>query len=452
MVGQITDYVNVSVSITDFTLSRVGFGTPLMLIEHAKTFARTDTYTKAADLLTAGFSATSTAYLAALELTSQDRKPSSFKVGRKFGNSNSIQTISFNITGSITGTWTVSFDGATTSALADNITDTALASAMVGLSSITSVTVTGSMTAGFTVEFTGGDASTAQTAITTVTTALATSAGAFTLTGTVTQTQYGGATETWLAGLNAVVAYDNDWFMLLTPGLTTVADVTAMATVIEPLTKMYGHTSHDSAILTTDTAAATVASKIAASSLDKTFVMYSEDTASYSAVAWSGLMLPKDPGSATWAHKTLVGVTADSLTTTEKTNILSHNASYYETVAGRNITFDGKVGSGEYIDVIRGAMWIETRVGEEVFLRLAQSEKIPFTQEGAGIIEGCIRSILEQAVARGILIDGTISIEMPDVDSVSAVEKAARQYLNVQFSAQLQGAIHKTTIIGNLSV
>ena len=450
--GVISDYVNVSVTITDFTLKRTGFGTPLILVEHGKTYARTATYSKASELLTAGFSATSTAYLRAVELTSQDRKPPTFKVGRKYANANSIQTITFAPDSTAyTGTWTLTFDGATTSSMASNITATALKSALFSLSSVTSLTVTGTMTTGFEIEFTGADGNTAQNVVTVSTTALLTTA-ATTVTGVVTQTQYGSATEGWSTCLNAVIAEDPDWFMLIAPEATTVSDQTAMATIIETEVKMYGITSYDSAMVTADTAAASTAAKLAASDLDHTFVLYSEQTGSYSVAAWAGLMLPKDPGSSTWAFKSLTGITADSLTTGEKTYILGHNASYYEAVAGRNITYEGQVGSGEYIDVIRGALWIQTTIQENVFLLFANNDKVPFTSAGAAAIEAEIRSVLERAVDRGILVDGTIEIEMPNVDDVDATEKANRQYNDIEFSAQLAGAIHYAGITGTLSV
>ena len=63
-------------------------------------------------------------------------------------------------------------------------------------------------------------------------------------------------------------------------------------------------------------------------------------------------MLPYDPGSATWALKTVTGITADSLTATERGFLDGDRMNYYTTVAGVDVTRKGVMASGEYLDVI----------------------------------------------------------------------------------------------------
>src|SRR5574338_680138 len=60
------------------------------------------------------------------------------------------------------------------------------------------------------------------------------------------------------------------------------------------------------------------------------------------AAAWMAKELPKNPGQATWAHKPLATIEADSLTSSERTAIEGKKWSWYTRVGGVNITFEGK--------------------------------------------------------------------------------------------------------------
>ncbi len=174
---------------------------------------------------------------------------------------------------------------------------------------------------------------------------------------------------------------------------------------------------------------------------------------SFPEFAWLGGLLPKAPGSITWKFKQLVGVTPDVLTTTAVNNIEAKNGNTYQTVGGVNITQQGIVASGEFIDIIRGIDWIQARIGENVFSVLVNADKIPYTDPGVGVIIGTIRSFLTgPAVDNNVLVENTISVFAPKVADVSTSDKQNRLLPDVIFGATLAGAIHKTVITGKLSV
>jgi hypothetical protein len=174
---------------------------------------------------------------------------------------------------------------------------------------------------------------------------------------------------------------------------------------------------------------------------------------SFPEFAWMGGQLPKDPGSITWKFKQLVGVTPDVLTTTAVNNIEGKNGNTYQTVGGVSITQQGVVASGEFIDIIRGVAWIESRLGEEIFTVLVNADKIPYTDPGVGVIVGTTRAFLTgPAVDNSVLTENTISVSAPLVADISDANKASRLLPDVEFSGTLAGAVHKVILNGKVSV
>lgn len=170
----------------------------------------------------------------------------------------------------------------------------------------------------------------------------------------------------------------------------------------------------------------------------------------YPATAWIGKMFPKDPGSGTWAMKTLTGVSSYKLSTTQILKIEDKNGNYYTTVAGIAVTQFGTVGSGEYIDIIRGIDWLKARIQELVFTPFINLDKIPYTDGGIEIINTQLKAALQEAVDVGLL--ESYETEVPLKADISEADKAARILPDVKFTAILAGAIHRTQIIGSVSL
>jgi hypothetical protein len=201
------------------------------------------------------------------------------------------------------------------------------------------------------------------------------------------------------------------------------------------------------------TADTDIASVLQTAAYERTAILYSADQTSYPEAAWLGRCLPEDPGSITWKFKQLAGITVDDLTPTEGTNLRGKNANFYEQVAGYNmISSEAVMASGEYIDIIRGTDWLQARIAEGVFLRLVNADKVPFTAQGIALIETELRYRLEKGVDAGLIVDGSIQITSPDIATVDPLEKSQRFLNGMQFTAQLAGAVHKTAIVGKLTL
>jgi hypothetical protein len=199
---------------------------------------------------------------------------------------------------------------------------------------------------------------------------------------------------------------------------------------------------------------------IHAANYDRTFVIYNAHDnagkATYANAAWLGALLPTDPGTANWAFKTLAGIVADtpisagSLTSAKITQIESLNGNYYTNMAGRDATFNGKMGGGEFIDIIYGVDWLENTMQQDVANIYFTNPKIPYTVQGISLIETAMRASLELGVKLGVLSGYTITT--PDINTITADTKATRSLTGLTFSAVVTGAINKVTINGFVTI
>lgn len=168
--------------------------------------------------------------------------------------------------------------------------------------------------------------------------------------------------------------------------------------------------------------------------------------------AWCGYMAPRDPGSATWAFKTLEGVGADDWTSTQRNTIaVTNHGNHYTTEAAIGITRPGKTFGGEWIDVVLGIAWIEARAQEAIFSLLANEPKVPYTEAGVGQIEAVLRGVLREAQKRSI-IDAGWTITHTAVADQDTADRASRILRGLEFSARLAGAIHQVNLVGTVTV
>jgi hypothetical protein len=163
--------------------------------------------------------------------------------------------------------------------------------------------------------------------------------------------------------------------------------------------------------------------------------------------AYFGKMLTKHPGTPTWKFKALEAVPTFDLSEGQFTTSQFKNATIYTRVAGVPMTFEGKTGGGEFIDVIHGCDWLEARIQNLVFSKLVEVDKVPYTDAGVQLIIGEIRRGLDEAVKHLIITEDYV-IDYPDAANIARTEKGIRLLPDVNFVAILQGAIHAVKIRG----
>ncbi len=171
---------------------------------------------------------------------------------------------------------------------------------------------------------------------------------------------------------------------------------------------------------------------------------YHPNPAAMFSAAWMGRWLPTDPGQATAKFKTLEGVATVALNDTHKANLRARRMNSYTSEFSRPITWEGQVFSTVYrfLDVRRDVDWLTDEVSRAVFGVLAGSDKVPYTAAGIAKVEGAVRGSVSLAVTKGVLAEGTTSVEAPNIEDVEAADKSDRILRNVRFAGTLEGAVH----------
>lgn len=255
------------------------------------------------------------------------------------------------------------------------------------------------------------------------------------------------------ASLAAIMDEDNSWYGLVVDQ-AMASDFVDIAAWVEANKKL-------SILWTTDadtpdgTKSTDLASLLKAQNYDRSAVIFhltpstGED---YPDAAWMGEEFPFDPGSSNWAYKTLTGVTPDTLTGSKETALKNKNCNYYMVVGGVAITQNGKVASGEWIDIIIGTDWIEARLREAVYSALVNNRKLPYDDGGIAIVKGLVKQVLVDAAGKGILQQDSIEVTAPSYSDIPKADRIARHLPDIKFSALYQGAINSVKIQGTISV
>ena len=243
------------------------------------------------------------------------------------------------------------------------------------------------------------------------------------------------------------VQEENDDFYAVVIDSHDPDEVLAFAQTIEAMTKIFGTSTSDrqvlSAISTTD-----IASQLYDLNLERTFTIWSAtaDT-EFPEAAWLHQLL-EVPGSNTWALKSLSGVTVSRLSETEVNVLGDKNVNYFRRVKGAAIIMNGQMVSGEFIDNVVFLDWWKARVQEAVFFRMINSRKIPYTQQGATLIEAEIRNINAQGIANGGIADTPApTVQSPNVLVIPEAIRATRVMGDFVVNFRLAGAVHKVSAI-----
>lgn len=433
----------IQVNITRNTTSptQTGFGTPMLCGYHTKYADRVRSYTDLEGLVDDGFATTDPIYLMASALLSQTNAPPIFKVGRRalaptqtFRFVPTITTEGHVYTLTITGPGATSGETFTYTVDGDDTVATIIDGLMADIS-------------GNTGEWTATDDNTH------LTIAADDAGDLFSVTGlssgltfTDLTTDPGIATD-----LAAIAVIDSDWYALAIDS-NSEAEIAAAAAWVETQTKIFVAQTSDTTVL--DNAVTTdIASDLEASAYDRTGIFWHADSSDYLTCAMLGKILTEQPGTVTWAYKTLASIAVDSLTSSNLTVLDSKTCNHYTTIAGVNVTRYGRVASGEYFDVMRGTDWLAARIQERVYGVLVNSPKIPYTDQGVQAVRAEILAQLGIGVQRGFLAaDPAPTCTVPLVADVADADKAARLLQDVTFRATLAGAIHKMIISGQLSL
>ena len=202
--------------------------------------------------------------------------------------------------------------------------------------------------------------------------------------------------------------------------------------------------------------AGNVLEDLAALAYDRTLLVYNEGATEYADAAAVGKVAPTTPGESTLAYKSLAGISANAITSTQYDNQIDNGGNTVIDSIGATFIFNGQMVSGEWLDTIRFADWLKANIEARILSLQLNSPKIAYTQAGIDLIESEVRAALDEGVAAGGLdgsrTDGGYVINFPLASAISAVDKNNRILQNLKFTAYLAGAVNKISINGVLSV
>ena len=426
--------VTVNITVQDASVTQAGFGTPLIMThEQAFTPELVRSYSTTTAMVTDGHSADGATVAAATAISAQNPRVSSWKVGRR-GSTATAMTRIMTVASVIDDTdYTVTVnDSAFTVDSGSSATAVSIAALLVAAINGGTEPVTASDNLDGTfdlVEDTAG-------------TIFGLSHSVTLITQDDTTTDAGVATD-----YANIKAEDNDFYGVLMTSSATL-EISALAAAVEADEKLYVCQSADSDILS-DTAG-NLAETLNAAGYNRTALIWKQDNFEYGDAGWMGVMFPKDPGSATWAYKSLAGVSVDTLSDTQIDNLDANKANYYTTTKGLSLTQQGWAASGRYLDITRVVDLLGTRLQERLITLLANADKLAYNSTGVDALEMEVRAQLDEAVGNNV-INSDYTVTAGAAEDQSSTDRANRFYGDIDFSATLTGAIHTITLNGTVS-
>lgn len=166
----------------------------------------------------------------------------------------------------------------------------------------------------------------------------------------------------------------------------------------------------------------------------------------------------KPVGSFTYKNQALKGVYADEgITKSQLADYHNHNVNAYVHKAGYDVTSEGKLINGEYIDILDAKDWLITQIKYQLQQVLIINDKIPYDNTGISILENTVVNVLKTAYNNGMIAeddDGQplYSVEFAKRSKTKASDREKRQYVEGKFSFDLAGAIHEATVNGTINI
>lgn len=239
----------------------------------------------------------------------------------------------------------------------------------------------------------------------------------------------------------------------------SATDVLAAAAWSESHVKVFFNTTNDDSLAT----ALTLKSK----NYDRTITSYSsypDEYISASPAARAFIVDFETPNACiTLKFKKLPGITTESLTYSKYNELKDANVNFLSNVGGVSMYQEGVMASGTYFDERHAQDWLKDAIQVAAFNVLyTAGTKIPYTNAGVAKLVLAVRTVLNQAVSNGMAAPGYYTnalgeeeylpfgfeINVEDVATQVASNRANRAYKGLSFVLLGAGAIHSVTISG----
>ena len=438
--------VDVTISLDTAGVSKEGFSTLLIVGATIHTLARVSTYGDLKDLTDDGYLTDDQIYKAAKAHFQQTPHPHYVKVGRRQVDSAAVTVKQVTTGGQYTVTVKAIKDG-------EVITTTYTT---VGEANSTATTILTALKTQLD-EDTVVNAAVANE-ILTISNQVSGTALAIEV-NSMLEMETGSVTESIAETMAACMVSDSDWYGI-SLAERNETEILEMADWVEANNKLFGALTSAEGAKQSDVTN-DMLTKLKEKQYFRTYGCYHGVNDEYMEAAMASRCFTVYPGGEPGANKRLAGITYDKLSETEFNAIKGKNGNTYELFRNIAITQNGKVASGEWIDVIRFRDWLEEEIKVRVFNVLINRDKLPYTDGGIAVIEAALRSALEEGQRRGGIAPTEytetgeenlgFTISVPLASNIDPNTKASRILQDVRFTARLAGAIHATEIRGRFT-
>ncbi len=215
--------------------------------------------------------------------------------------------------------------------------------------------------------------------------------------------------ETPVAAVTACRAANTDWYMCYVIDATD-NELIAVADYIEATSTIPSQLFvQSSAAAVKNNTTGNLFAAMEAAGYKRTHGMYS--STAYAVLSVAGYAMANTTNTANSAYtlkfKTLPGVTAESLTATEVSNIEGNNGNVYITRGSNTGYENGAQFSGDWFDEIIGLDKLANDMQVNVGNFLYQTASVPQTEAGVAQLKALVAQACQRAVTRGFLAPGT---------------------------------------------
>ena len=436
--------VDVTVELGTQPISTVGFETPLFVAIHDVFTVRQKIYGDTDSMIEDGFAPGSPAHTFATKAFAGKFPPQYIAIGRQ-----ALTSTVIDFTGyvNVDPNSPVSLTAASGSYLASIVAQVTAASTPTTIATNVAALLTADtvLTTVMTVEAAAG-----------VVTVTPKSGGAFSIGRDAGNYDLNSETsEVVSAVLPAIAEESNDWYFLSTEQHSDSA-ILAAAAYAAANYKLHVYSTADTKVPANDVSS--IAAQLKALAYDNSIGMYdpTADT-TFPEAGIVGAMAANDPSFGDSIHlKTMPGVVAPTLGLTERSNIWGQNLNFYRVINSVGAFWEGKVASGQYVDVIRFGHWMKFRTEESVFGYMSRRSNMGLSMKMSdddliNLKSVMLNSPINTGIANGAILTGYDSenkvfydpvITIPARSSIPSNDLATRTLNNVKVEVVYNNSLH----------
>lgn len=254
------------------------------------------------------------------------------------------------------------------------------------------------------------------------------------------------------ADITACALEDSDFYMIYNFSNST-AEATALATWTEANKRLYmSDGSQTDTINTTFAAGTDLFKTFNTSTFTRTYAFWHHRLDQMPGAGLAGLCLSFDPGTEAWHDKSIATVEATPwLTQTHRDNIVARKANGYEPVAGVGETFAGTTSSGDYIDIIRLLDAFVDDCSKSLFALKRKGGKLGYDTPGIRAAGAEFRGSINRFAGPNLGFDpDSIVVVIPRLEDIAPADLTARALNGIKGFVRAVGAIATINVAINV--